>query len=412
MPSPDAECPQGPPHPVEVVSHLAMPLDDLKRTRLQLINTLARDGAVDPRVIETIGQRIQQLSVAIGVLQDAEKEAKESAQKDSKRKSGIGAIVIVLFITGTLLLLPRPSAVVSVETRSTSLKFTLSSSHPKEVALFESIEGIQSILISGLSRISEDGVELATTNEVHGLQLRIESACPKGANKIGETGSKHSIGLSSLTLPDNTPVQLSADGAHQLSARLDRPPAKIKVAVGGCALVTVAGQEPAPVNATQPVQFEGVPTTDAPVILTIIFDAREAVFETPVSVQGIGWDRDVRDYSGDPKSPLEQSSITSGKISLKEFKDRTVVLNAGEYPVSDMGLATIRGLSSDGSGIHCLYDATPHKLLVRDGEVVRNLMPTWLAWLRERDDIVQFWTVFAYICGLGFAAMQWWREPK
>ena len=143
---------------------------DLERLRQSLIDKLGREGPVDPAAIDVIGARIEYVSGAIRVLQQLASESGEVVKKTRRHKWAIGLVTMILLLTGTVLLLPRPSAIVSIETASSDVDFTLS----KEIALFDRIKGLRAVEVEGLSRITEDGKEVASTTDVYGLTLRIE----------------------------------------------------------------------------------------------------------------------------------------------------------------------------------------------------------------------------------------------
>ena len=384
-------------------------LEALKELRAGLIRRLAAEGVSgDPLAVDSIGRRIGQLSRAIETLEQSSSEVTKKTERHKRRMYGTGMVVCVVLVSGSLLLSHRPVATVAVDTYSTTIGFTLS--EPK--AIFDGLNALRSVEISGLARVTQDDLELAVTLEPTGLTVRIDCN-GAGRGKPGQQTKKACIGLGALMIPEGSPVQFAESGVpHEIAVRFPEPPTTIKIATKGEVLISVSGHAPKEANFTAPVAFVGSATKGAPIVMTLAFDGSEAVFETPMVARRLDWRRPVRDVSPVAGIPLEETSITSGRINLKEFKDRTAKLETGVSPEIGMGAMTIRRLSVNGSTIHCLSDGTVSELSLRDGEISKNLMPTWLAWVRERDGVVQFWAGFAYVCGLGFAIWQWWRDPK
>ena len=184
------------------------------------------------------------------------------------------------------------------------------------------------------------------------------------------------------------------------------------MSITGDALIAVSGVAPRREIFSAPVQIEGTPALDTPGHVTMVFDGPEVAFTTPIAAQALAWSRDIRDYSDHPKSPSKESSIASGVISLREFKDRATQLQSGQLLQLGDASGTIRRLRVDGSAVYCRFDSTVRQLSTEEGNITWNLMPTWLAWLAERNTLAQFWGVFASVVGVAFAAMRWWRQPE
>lgn len=120
----------------------------------------------------------------------------------------------------------------------------------------------------------------------------------------------------------------------------------------------------------------------------------------------------MRPTSSKPGGAVEESTVLSGKLSLEEFRDRSVNLRRDEILQLGDVSGMIGQLRSDAETLSCQFDGEVKQLVTGEGDRRQNLMPTWLDWARQRDALVQFWVVCGYLASLGLTVARWWRGTK
>jgi hypothetical protein len=312
----------------------------------------------------------------------------------------MATVAAAVLLTGTLLLLHRSSAEILVDAKASGVTFTVADSF----APLRGIAGVASVELAGLAKVQQEGAPEIAAGSDEDLQLRFET----------ETASKKpgSIGFDSLLIPAGTQVELTQAGAGKtIGLRLQYPPGvspALDLDVSGDLVIHIKGQPQRKANFPAPARITAVPAGDAQ--LVVAFKPQEITFPAPIPVQSISWSRDARSSSGHPGAARGQSSLLSGKLSLEEFKDKSVTLRNGEPLHLGGASGRIRQLHSDGQVFSCQFDGAAQELSIGEGNRRQNLMPTWLEWMRQRDALVQFWALAAYLAGLGLAVGRWWRE--
>lgn len=368
-------------------------LEELKRLRQQQIELLSHAAANDPTIVNGLIARVQSLSAAIELIEKAKNKARD-------RRIAVSAWVAAVLLTGTLLLLHRPSAEIVTDARSSQLWFSVTA----PFAPLRGVAQVASVELTGLAKIRREGVPEVAAEPDEDLHLRIQ---PDLASK-----SPGSIGFDPLIIPAGTEVELTQTGSGTaILMRFQYPSGASPVLdldVTGDVVIRLNGQQR--VSFPAPVRITAVPAADAQLIVE--FGSREVTFPTPVPVGSVSWNRDARSASVHPGGARNESSILSGKLSLEEFKDRSVNLRNGELLHLGEASGQIRQLRSDGEALSSQFDGAVKELSTGEGNREQNLMPTWLEWLRQRDALVQFWALAGYLAALGLAAARWWGESK
>jgi hypothetical protein len=373
---------------------VALPdIDELKRLRQRQIEALGNTATEDPAIMNGLLARVQSLSAAIALLEEAKGKA-------GARRLATAAWVGAVLLTGTLLLLHRPSAEILVDTKATHVSFTVATSF----APLRGIAGVTSVELAGLAKIQQEGTPDIAAGPNDDLLF---TAAPDMAAK-----NPGSIGVDSLVVPPGTRVELTAAGEGKtIDLRFQYPAGsspRLDLDVTGDMIVHLRGQRRA--SFTAPERITGIPTGDGQLVLA--FRSPEIIFPAPVLVESVLWKQDTRSLSPYPGGARPESSILSGKLSFEEFKDNSVNLRRGELLNLSGALGQIRELRSDGQVLSSQFDGAVKELSTGEGNRRRNLMPTWLEWLRGREALFQFWALAGYLAAMGLTIGRWWRESK
>jgi hypothetical protein len=117
-------------------------LHRLQQIRREQIRELERSALGHPAIVESIAARIQHLTTAITALE-------KGASRKRNRTLAIVLVSLTIVLTGTLLLLRRPTANVSAKTRSSTISFET----VNPVSFFEGVGELESIHFVGQSTI-------------------------------------------------------------------------------------------------------------------------------------------------------------------------------------------------------------------------------------------------------------------
>jgi hypothetical protein len=370
-------------------------LEELKRLRQEQIEMLGRAAAAGDPTADRLAARVQNLSASIHAIEQAR-------ERPRKRRLDILIVAIAVIVPGTLLLRHRPSAEILVEAKASRVSFTAG----ETFAPLRGIAGIGAVELVGLARIQQEGVPEIAAGPNDDLALRLASDV--ASRKPG------GIGFDALVIPAGTRVEITQNGnGKTIELHLQYPSGAkptLDLDVSGDLTLHTQGQPQRKANFPTPDRITAVPAGDAE--LAVTFQSQEIVFPAPIRVQAISWSRDVRSASGYPGAPRAQSSLLSGKLSFEEFREKSVILRNGEPLDTGGASGLIRQLRSDGQALSCQFDGTVRDLSVGEGARKQSLMPTWLEWMRQRDALVQFWALAAYLTGLGLAISRWWGESK
>jgi hypothetical protein len=366
-------------------------LEELRERQIQTLAGMLKgepEAQTDMPSLHVAGALITHLSEAIEVF-------KKSADRTHDRRFAIIAIGLLLLLLGTFLFLPLRSTAVLVETKSRGLSFTVA--EPR-AALFRGASAAMSVELSGIDKVYRGNAVLAGTGGGTDSNFRIEGH--PGAANPGR------IGLSFLEVPAGTRVKFLPTGSAQkveIAFHFENgqpPPLDFDVegdfgtGIGQGQLISFAA----------PTRLEAIPR-GSDIVAVFAFASRETIFQTPLEVRALAW-------TGQPGSAIEESSILSGKVTLDEIGRRSVTVRAGDPLRIGSGLGTIRQLSFNAGTMTCAFDGTVKELSTGPVGRRRNLMPTWLSWIRAQDALVQFWALFGSLAGLALAINHWWRVPE
>lgn len=368
-------------------------LEELRRLRREQIEILAHAPMDDPVVLNGMLARVKSLTAAIDLLESAKTKGRD-------RRLAIGACAAAALLTGTLLLLHRPSVEVLVDAKSSQIAFTVAT----PFAPLRGLPQVASVELAGLAKIRQEGApEVAAAPDEDLLSLRVQ---PDTAS-----GNPGSIGFDSLLIPAGTQVEFTQTGPGTLELRFQYPSGSsptLDLDVAGDVLIRSQGRRKASFPA--PVRISAAPAGDAR--LVVEFRSPDVTYRAPFPVNTIAWSHEIGSLSLHPGGAREESSILSCKVSLEEFKDRSFDLRNGESLHLGGLSGQIRQLRSDGATLSAEFDGAATSLSTGEGNRKQNLMPTWLDWLRQRDALLQFWAVAGYLAALGLTIGRWWREAK
>jgi hypothetical protein len=166
-------------------------IEELKRLRQRQIEPLANTVTQDPAIMNGLLARVQSLSAAVALLEEA--KGKASARRLTTAWAG------AVLLTDTLLLLHRPSAEILVDTKATHVSFTVTTSF----APLRGIAGVTSVELASLAKIQQEGTPDIAAGPYDDL---VFTAAPDMAAK-----NPRSIGVDSLVVPPGTRVELTVE---------------------------------------------------------------------------------------------------------------------------------------------------------------------------------------------------------
>jgi hypothetical protein len=316
------------------------------------------------------------------------------------RQFTAGVLGAAVLVTGTLLLLHRPSAEVLVDTKSSTVSFTVA-------APFAPLRGVAQVAFAefaGLAKVREEGALEIAAPPGDDLRLRVQ---PDITSK-----NPGAIGFDSLVVPEGAQIDVSQTGApNSIELRIQYPAGAsptLDLDASGDVVLRVKDRRQASFPA--PIRITAVPAGDAQ--LVVAFRAPQVTLPAPVPIKSISLSRETRSLALHPGGTHPESSILSGKLSLEEFKDRFINLRNGELLQLGGASGVIRQLRLEGDTFSSQFDGAVKELSTGEGDRKKNLMPTWLDWLRQRDALVQFWGAALYLSGLGWTVGRWCRGSK
>ena len=164
-------------------------LDMLRRLREVQIKALAQAASGDPAIMDGLTARVQSLSAAIDTIEKIEGKA--------RKRMFAAAVTAVVLLTGTLMLVHRPSAEITIDAKASSVSFTVT----RPFAPLREVTAVTSVEFFGLARIRLEGSEEIIAGPDDALSLRVQPAI----------GTKHPgiIGFDSLVTPVGTQVEIT-----------------------------------------------------------------------------------------------------------------------------------------------------------------------------------------------------------
>jgi len=221
-------------------------------------------------------------------------------------------------------------------------------------------------------------------------------------------GKQGSISVAGVTLPAGAAVRLmhsGTPGKYRLSLQGER--IALRINVYGPVKVTLPGEGPRVVDFAIP---EGIPIQSASAAVTLDVRARQPGnlgLSPQIAVGELAFSR-MEEVAGVEEYLVRRvSTVVAGTLYLEALNGKERSLRPAE-PIELEGVrGEVGGVKLGESDIVLRFHGRVTGLASGWGENRRNLMPTWLEWLRERHGLKLLWGTTFYLFGLLLGALRW-----
>jgi hypothetical protein len=369
-------------------------LREMIRVRAEALQTEAihSNGEVSSEKLESL-RRLSGL-VEIG---------NASQPKASRQRLSLIIIFVITFLTLSILLFGhRDSAEIELDAEVDQLSFVV----PAQQLISESLP-LSALGASGLSQIQlprardEDSRTLSAPQS-SGLDILL--AAIKDDHPGGE------ISFPDLVLSAKTHVWLEKTMLPlQYRLTLEGSGLNLAANVNGTVQLSVAGPGPQRLIflSPKPIVFEAKPgPVNFDLTLTSLPHSISAV---PITTEDLSLLR-IEDRKGPGSEPVRLvSSILSGTIYFDELNGEEVKLRPRQTIRLGQSEGEIQFLQLKDDRLIVQFHGRVHGLQTGSEGTAKNLMPTWLEWLKARRGLYLFWGTGIYLFGLIAGFLRWWK---
>lgn len=205
-------------------------------------------------------------------------------------------------------------------------------------------------------------------------------------------------------------VGLHAVGTKRVRITGPAPTPGVVTTLTGCWQVLRPGAPPATVRLTTPQRLSA---TAGVAGLDLILEPRpveQSWLATPLRVSALNFHTlDERD-AGNGTLVRQMSTLTAGTVQFEELANRVVRVRPGEALRWAALTGDVLELRSGEAGIELALQGEVQGLRTGSVRHPRDLMPTWLDWLRDNQAASLYWA--AVISGFGMlaAVRRWWKS--
>jgi hypothetical protein len=315
------------------------------------------------------------------------------------------AFACTLFIATILLFAHPKNTKLQMDLRVHQVSFSL----PNRQVLSEQLR-LTALGVSGLG-----GIQLPRARGSDELRLASGRDFETGValTADAEPHLRGELSLAELILPVQTHVSLKKTelpGQYRVSlqgANLD-----LKADVNGPVRVNLTGRPERQFSFLSPksVVFEAE-SQQMDLDLTLLTLPLK-MCPAPLTIRDLSLLR-VDDRRGPEGLPVrEVSTILSGSIYFEELNGQERKIRSGEAIHFEGSQGEIDVLELKDDQIVLQFHGSVKGMTGGSSEVARNLMPTWLEWLKARRGMYLLWGTAIYLYGLVIGAMRWLRPPQ
>lgn len=355
-----------------------------------LQNEAISSGQISPEKLESL-QRLAAL-VKIG---------EEAQPKPSRNRLPlIVAGIVTLLIVSSLLFGRRSSTEIDLQGEVDELSFVV----PTKELFSESLT-VTALGVSGLTRVQvprAQNQESRTLISSQSSGLDIMLATNVDSKTTGE------MDLPELVLPAKTRLWLqNATLPRQYRLTLQGSGLDLRADVSGTVQVSIAGGSSESLNfvSPKPVIFE---SGERSVNLDLTLGSLpHTISAMPMNVEDFSLLR-VEDRKGPGNAPVRDvSTILSGSIYFDELDRGELKLRPREtiHLAHAEGEISFLQLKDDRMAVR--FHGRVRGIETGSAASGRNLMPTWLEWLRARRGLYLFWGTCIYLFGLVAGFLRW-----
>jgi hypothetical protein len=120
----------------------------------------------------------------------------------------------------------------------------------------------------------------------------------------------------------------------------------------------------------------------------------------------------IEEFDSADRSLVRRVSTILSGVLYRESVGEEQKLRAGESLQFEASEGEIHTLSLDQDHIVITFHGQVRGMNLGSGEGRRNLMPTWLEWLKARHGLSLLWGTSLYVMGLVLGVLRWWRTSS
>ena len=224
----------------------------------------------------------------------------------------------------------------------------------------------------------------------------------------GNPSCTGTITFDPMLLPANSRVWLrGTPAANRLRMSLLAPGAVMHATVDGCVEQTAGRGGAVRVSGTRAITVRlGHEEADVDIAVT---DATPLAFAPSVSSTALSVAH-VERLSQDGATHVRQvSTLTSGRLFLLSLNGQERALRFGEAITFRHTRGELRSIEPNGPVIALRFHGQVSGMATGFDATARDIMPTWLEWLRNNQSLSLLWGSALYGLGLFATLLKWWQ---
>lgn len=318
------------------------------------------------------------------------------------------ALLIALSLVSALMMIRVSETEITLEADVSEVAFTLAA----EKTLLSRVE-VGELTVSGIGalRVSPDTIASLSSPSSDDEARTV---------RIIATNTTGGISIAPLSPPAGTTARLSQPGPprhHRLSISA---PAKgtgisLRTDVRGEVILTTQGlpNKATPYNfGKSGATFDFEAHNDVMDADFVQKEAEDLTFYAQVPVETLVLSR-IEEINSPQKSLVSPiSSIKSGTLHLESLNGEKLELRTGELLRFTSSKGRIEQLKLQTGSIAFKFRGTVSGMKAGEDDTARDLMPTWLDWLKARQPLSLLWGTTVFVYGLIVSAASWYRKDS
>lgn len=304
------------------------------------------------------------------------------------------AMLLTMLLASALLYLRTPTTEIELEASVSELQFV----SPVEQVLTQ-ILVLRSLQVAGADAVS------MSDSQVQGpgggaITLQADAGSPSCAGTIT---------LDPMLLPAGSRVRLrGTPGAERLRMSLLAPGMRLHVTVDGCVKLTAGGAKTVRTSGTRSVTV-GLGSDEADIDMAAI-DATPPALAGSLSATALSLAR-VEQFGEEGRSHVRHAStIESGRLFMLSLNGQEKALRPGEEIAFAQVRGELRSMEPRAPLIALRFHGQADGMVAGFGASARDIMPTWLEWLRSNQSLSLLWGSVLYALGLFATLLKWWQS--
>lgn len=331
--------------------------------------------------------------------------AADGAPRPARRRPAWPVALLLgatLLVVSTLLFARVRATEIEMELDASELTFTLA----RQDVLLRNVM-VDHLAVSGLDRIALPfELERAFGNGTADPDLAIS------LQVVQPEQGDASITIGALAPPAATAVRLRLVDAGEYRLSMHSPEFGLRVDVVGPVIVAVSGSGRQQVDLIVPEPITLTADSSGIVDLDITFrDLARQNIAVQVPVRELGFMRMDEFGARDIQLVRPLSTILSGTLYFESLNGAAHTVRPGERLRFAKAEGEIRSLRLHEDRLSILWAGRVSGMHTGSDDRPRNLMPTWLDWLRARHGLSLLWGTTLYLFGIFLGVWRWLRTP-